>query len=50
MGPETLDLGKGFHGFSYLVQAVAGKFLNRYEFYEIENAESAAKARLAGSG
>src|SRR5690349_17001485 len=50
MGPETLDLGKSFHGFSYLVQTVEGKFLDGYEFYEIENAESAAEARLTGGG
>src|SRR4029077_11841942 len=49
MGPETLDLGKSVHGFSYLVQAVAGKFLNRYEFYEIENTEAAAEAGLPAS-
>src|ERR1700752_3563091 len=50
MGPETFDLGQRFPGFSYLVQAVAGKFLDGDELHEIENAESAAEARLTGRG
>src|ERR1700752_3704452 len=50
MGPEAFDLGQRFHGFSYLVQAVAGKFLDGDELHEIENAESAAEARLTGCG
>ena len=48
MGPEALDLSESFHGVSYLLQAVAGKFLDGYELYEIKNAEAAAEARLAG--
>ena len=50
MGPETLDLSKSFHGVSYLIQAVAGKFLDGDELYEIKNAEAAAEAGLPGGG
>src|SRR5579864_496644 len=49
MGPETFDLSKSFHSLSYLVQAVAGKFLDGDELHEIENAESTAEASLPGS-
>src|SRR6266576_5296602 len=49
MSLETLDLGQRFHGFSYLVQAVAGKFLDGDELDEVENTEAAAEAGLPGS-
>src|SRR5437660_12135898 len=48
MGLETLDLGQRFHGFSYLVQAVAGEFLDGDELDEVENTKAAAEAGLPG--
>jgi hypothetical protein len=50
MGLETFELSKSFYSLSYLLQAIAGEFLDGYELYEIENAEAAAETGLAGGG
>jgi len=50
MGPETFDLSKSFDGPSFLLQAVAGEFLDGYELNEVENAKAAAEAGLPRGG